>query len=129
MKPLIPILLLLLTGCAASRPLGAIGLGAGGAVVASELSHGDPAMTAVGAAGGVLASEGLHYLARRETAKAYRSGYDQGRSDAVKAQYWLYVGLQRTSRPQVRLYPVVLPEQRINGVWYAPSVKQLRFEE
>lgn len=129
MKPLIPIVLLLLCGCAASRPLGAIGLGAGGAVVASELSHGDPAMTAVGAAGGVLASEGLHYLARRETAKAYRSGYDQGRSDAVKAQYWLYVGLQRNSRPQVRLYPVVLPEQRINGVWYAPSVKQLRIEE
>lgn len=129
MKTLLLPVLLLLSGCAASRPLGAIGLGAGGAVLASELSHGDPGLTAAGAAGGVLLSEGVHYLARRETAKAYRSGYDQGRSDAVKAQYWLYVGMQRPRGSQVRLYPVVVPEQRIDGVTYAPSVKLLRIEE
>lgn len=125
------LLCLLTAGCAASRPLGAIGLGAGGAVLANELSDGDPALTAAGAAGGVLLSEGLHYLARKETSKAYASGYDKGRSDAVKQQYWLYVRQQReASRAgQVRLYPVVLPEQRIDGAIFQPSVKLLRIEE
>lgn len=122
---------LLLSGCAASRPVGDAVLGAGGAVLAHELSDGNPALTAAGAAGGVLVSEGLHYLSRRETAKAYQSGYDQGRSDAVKQQYWLYVAQQkgRSGEGQVRLYPVLLPEQRIDGVLIKPSVRNLRIEE
>lgn len=125
------LLCLLTAGCTASRPLGATILGAGGAVLANELSGGDPALTAAGAAGGVLLSEGMHYLARRETTKAYASGYDKGRSDAVKQQYWLYVRQQReVSRAgQVRLYPIALPEQRIDGAIFQPSVKNLRIEE
>lgn len=134
MKKLLPILCVvpvLFCGCAASRPIGAVGLGAAGALVASELSGGDPGLTAAGAAGGVLVSEGIHYLARRETAKAYASGYDKGRSDAVKQQYWLYVRLQRESAGagQVRLYPVVLPEQQVGGVFFQSTVKNLRIEE
>ena len=134
MKTLIPLLLtvsILASGCAASRPLGAVGLGAGGALIASELSGGNPGLTAAGAAGGVLLSEGVHYLARKSTAKAYASGYDQGRSDAVKQQYWLYVRLQRDSQRagQVRLYPVVLPEQQIDGALFQSTVRNLRIEE
>ena len=58
-------------------------------------------------------------------------GYDQGRSDAVKQQYWLYVDLQRQgSRPaNVRLYEVRLPAQQIDGVLFKPSTKLLRIEE
>lgn len=125
------VLSLLGAGCAGSRPLGAAALGAGGAYLAHELSDGNPAVTAVGAAGGVLASEGLHYLGRKATAKAYASGYDKGRSDAVKAQYWLYVNLQKQLQPsgRVRLYPVHLPEQRIDGAIFQPTVKYLRIEE
>lgn len=122
----------LLCGCAATRPLGAVLLGAGGAALGNELSGGDPALTAAGAAGGILLSEGAHYLARRETAKAYTSGYDQGRSDAVKAQYWLYVSLQRggrTSEGRVRLYPVAIPEARLDGALIQPSVRTLRIVE
>lgn len=133
MKTLIPFLLLslLVSGCAASRPLGAVGLGAGGALVASELSGGNPGITAAGAAGGVLLSEGIHYLSRKETAKAYASGYDKGRSDAVKQQYWLYVHLQRESAGagQVHLYPVALPEQHVDGAIFLPTIKNLRIEE
>ena len=49
----------------------------------------------------------------------------------MKQQYWLYVSLQR-QRNQVsivRLYPVQLPEQRIDGVTFQPSIKYLRIEE
>ncbi len=44
--------------------------------------------------------------------KAYATGYDKGKSDAVKQQYWLYVSMQkrRNQVGSVRLYPVQLPE-------------------
>lgn len=120
-----------LTGCAATRPIGSVTLGAGGAYLGHELSNGDPLGTAAGAAGGVLLSEGLHYLAKMETQKAYVSGYDKGKSDAVKQQYWLYVSMQkqRNQVSRVRLYPVQLPEQRIDGVTFQSSTKLLRIDE
>lgn len=127
----IPAVTSLLTGCAATRTLSDVGLGAGGAALAHELSDGNPVVTAAGAAGGVLFSEGLHYLAGKQSAKAYAAGYDKGKSDAVKQQYWLYVAQQRQRNQvsNVRLYPVQLPEQRIDGVTFKPTTKYLRIEE
>lgn len=124
-------MLTLLVGCAALRPVDDAVLGAGGAFAGYELSHGNPVATTAGAAGGVLASEGLHYLAKTENKKAFASGYDKGKSDAVKQQYWLSVSLQRQpAHPSnVRLYPVDLPEQRIDGVTFQPTTKYLRIEE
>ena len=63
--------------------------------------------------------------------KPYATGYDKGKSDAVKQQYWLYVSMQRQRAHvgSVRLYPVQLPEQRIDGVTFQPSTKLLRIEE
>jgi hypothetical protein len=123
--------LCLFAGCAATRPIGDAVLGASGAYLGHELSDGNPIATAAGAAGGVLLSEGLHYLARKEDQKAYAAGYDKGKSDAVKQQYWLYVSLQRQRNrvSNVRLYPVQLPEQRIDGVTFQPTTKYLRIEE
>jgi hypothetical protein len=54
------------------------------------------------------------------------TGYDKGKSDAVKQQYWQK---QRNQVGSVRLYPVQLPEQRIDGVTFQPSTKLLRIEE
>lgn len=121
----------LFAGCAATRPIGDTVLGAGGAYLGHELSDGNPIATAAGAAGGVLLSEGMHYLAKKETQKAYAAGYDKGKSDAVKQQYWLYVSLQRQRNrvSNVRLYPVQLPEQHIDGVTFQPTTKFLRIEE
>lgn len=81
----------LLVGCAATRPISGIAMGAGGAALANELSDGDPAITAAGAAGGVLLSEGLHYASKKQSERAYVNGYEKGRSDAVKQQYWVLV--------------------------------------
>jgi hypothetical protein len=121
----------LFAGCAATRPISDAALGAGGAYLGHELSNGDPIATVAGAAGGVLLSEGLHYAAKKQSDKAYADGYDKGKSDAVKQQYWLYVSMQhqRNQVGRVRLYPVQLPEQRIDGVTFQPSTKYLRIEE
>ena len=119
------------TGCSALRPMDDAALGAGGAYLGNELSQGNPAATVAGAAGGVLLSEGLHYAAKVQTDQAFTDGYDKGKSDAVKQQYWLYVSMQhqRNEAGSVRLYPVQLPEQRIDGVTFQPTTKYLRIEE
>ena len=121
----------LFSGCSAMRPIDDAALGAGGAFLGNELSHGNPIATVGGAAGGVLVSEGLHYAAKTQADKSYANGYDKGKSDAVKQQYWLYVSMQhqRNQDSGVRLYPVQLPEQRIDGVTFQPSTKYLRIEE
>ncbi len=121
----------LFAGCAATRSISDVAFGAGGAYLGHELSNGDPLATAAGAAGGVIVSETLHYAAKKQAEKAYATGYDKGKSDAVKQQYWLYVSMQRQRNQvgSVRLYPVQLPEQRIDGVTFQPSTKLLRIEE
>ena len=121
----------LFAGCSAMRPIDDAALGAGGAYLGNELSHGSPVATVAGAAGGVLVSEGLHYAAKTQSDKAFANGYDKGKSDAVKQQYWLYVAMQQQNNKAsgVRLYPVQLPEQRIDGVTFQPSTKYLRIEE
>jgi len=121
----------LFAGCAAMRPISDVALGAGGAYLGHEISNGDPLVTAAGAAGGVVVSETLHYAAKKQSEKAYATGYDKGKSDAVKQQYWLYVSMQkqRNQVSSVRLYPVQLPEQRIDGVTFQPSTKLIRIDE
>ena len=130
-KTVLAVLATGLVGCSAMRPLSDAALGAGGGYLGNELSHGNPLITAAGAAGGVLVSEGLHYAAKKQSDKSYAAGYDKGKSDAVKQQYWLYVSMQhqRNQTSSVRLYPVQLPEQRIDGVTYQPTTKYLRIEE
>jgi hypothetical protein len=120
----------LFTGCAAvTRPVTDVALGAGGAALGGELSRNNPMAIAGGAAGGVLLGEGLHYATRKQNDKSYQTGYDLGRSDAVKQQYWLYVDLQQQAngpKDRVRLYEVHLPEQVIDGVIFQPTTQFLR---
>ena len=130
---LISILLvpLLVTGCAAVRPVTDMAAGAGGGYIADRLSNGNPGITAAGAAGGVLLSEGGFYLAGRQATNAYTAGYEQGRSDAVKQQYWILVHQQQqqNSVPEnISLYAIPVPEQNIDGVILNPTTKYLRIE-
>ena len=123
----------LFTGCAAvTRPVTDVALGAGGAALGGVLSKGNPAAIAGGAAGGVLLGEGLHYANSKQNDKSYQTGYDKGRSDAVKQQYWLYVSMQQAragNEGRVRLYEVRLPEQTIDGVIFKPTTQFLRIEQ
>ena len=101
----------LFTGCAAvTRTATDVGLGAGGA----------------------LLGETLHFANGKLNEQSYRTGYDLGRSDVVKQQYWLYVSMQQAragDEGRVRLYPVHLPEQIIDGVIFQPTTQFLRIEE
>jgi len=122
-----------ITGCSTTRPISAVAMGAGGAALANELSNGDPAITAAGAAGGVLLSEGLHFASKKQSEKAYANGYEKGRSDAVKQQYWVPINQQKPKPGEadsnVRLYEIPVPEQKIDGVILKPTTKYLRIEE
>ena len=118
-------------GCAAVRPVSDAALGAGGGLIANQLSHGNPGITAAGAAGGVLLSEGAFYLSGKQTDKAYVTGYEKGRSDAVKQQYWILVHQQqqqKTLPENISLYAIPIPEQNIDGTILNPTTKYLRIE-
>jgi len=123
----------LFTGCAAvTRTTTDLALGAGGAALGGELSHNNPYAMVGGAAAGVLAGETLHYANSKLNDQSFQTGYDKGRSDAVKQQYWLYVQMQQAkagNEGRVRLYEVQLPEQTIDGVMFKPTTKYLRIEE
>jgi len=123
----------LFTGCAAvTRTATDVGLGAGGAALGGELSHNNPMAIVGGAAGGALLGEGLHYANGKLNDQSYQTGFDKGRSDAVKQQYWLYVSMQQAkagNEGRVRLYEVHLPEQTIDGVIFKPTSQNLRIEE
>jgi hypothetical protein len=120
------------TGCAAvTRTTTDVALGAGGAAIGGVLSKGNPVAVVGGAAGGVLLGEGLHYANSKLNDQSYQTGYDKGRSDAVKQQYWLYVAMQQAKAGddgRVRLYEVHLPEQTIDGVIFKPTTQFLRIE-
>jgi ADP-ribosylglycohydrolase len=125
--------LCLFTGCAAvTRPVTDVALGADGAALGGELSHNNPMAIAGGAAGGALLGEGLHYANGKLNDQSYQTGYDKGRSDAVKQQYWLYVSMEQAkagNEGRVRLYEVHLPEQTIDGVIFKPTTQFLRIEQ
>ena len=124
--------LCLFTGCAAvTRTTTDVGLGAGGAAIGAELSHNNPYAIVGGAAGGALIGEGLHLANTKLTDRSYQTGYDKGRSDAVKQQYWLFVAMQQAKAGEdgrVRLYEVHLPEQTIDGVIFKPTTQFLRIQ-
>ena len=108
------------------------GVGRGRRGSRRRTSHNNPVAIVGGAAGGVLLGEGLHYANSKQNDKSYQTGYDKGRSDAVKQQYWLYVSMQQAkagNEGRVRLYEVHLPEQIIDGVIFQPTTQFLRIEE
>jgi Glycine zipper 2TM domain len=124
----------LLTGCAGMRHLltGAAGAGAG-AYAGHKLGHGRKSATIAGAAAGVVVSEGLNYLADTATESARLEGYNKGRSDAVKQQYWMSVNQQKAVegavQDRVSLYEIPIPEQQIDGVNLKATNKVIRIQE
>lgn len=127
------ILPLILCGCSSlTQPATDVAMGAGGGALADYFSNGNPAITAAGAAGGVAVSEGLGYVERKQQNDAYQNGYEKGRSDAVKQQYWILVSQQKTpanGNGEIRYYEIQIPEQTIDGVTLEPTTKYLRVEQ
>ena len=126
---------LLLSGCAGMTRVLTDTIGAGGgALIGNKLSNGDPLITAAGAGAGVLLGETLNYANDNHAKKAYVEGFDKGRSDAVKQQYWVMVNQQKAGEgngidEKISLYEIPVPEQKIDGVILKPTTKVLRIEE
>ena len=62
----------------------------------------------------------------------HKSGYNLGRSDAVKQQYWMVQNLQKKSKapqPKVTLLPINVPGQTVNGVTTVPHVETVRIQQ
>jgi len=127
--------LTLFQGCAGTTRVVTDTLGAGvGAVVGNKLGKGDPLITAAGAGAGVLLGEAVNYANDNHAKKAYAQGFDKGRSDAVKQQYWVMVNHQKAAEGRafdenISLFEIPVPEQRIDGVILKPTTKILRIEE
>lgn len=122
----------LLVGCSSiQRPVLDAAFGAGGGLLASELSNGDPAVTAAGAVGGVAVAEGLQWMKRKGEKESYLRGYERGQGAAVKATYWRLVEGQKEgqSAPSYRLYEVEIPEHYEDGVLVKSSRRTIRIEE
>jgi len=128
-------LVLILTGCGSTSRLTTNALGAaGGAGLGHVLGDGNPLITAAGAAGGLLIGEGINRAQDQKAAKSYTTGYDKGRSDAVKQQYWLLVDQQKKSGSEVgediSLIDFPLPDRMPDGTLFHPgSTRTLRIEE
>lgn len=123
---------LLLAGCAETTRLVTDTVTAGGgALLGDKLSHGNPYITAASGGAGLLVGEGLNYANNSNAKKAYSTGFDKGRSDAVKQQYWLMVNQQKAveDSEHASLYEIPIPEQEIDGVILKPTTKILRIEE
>ena len=126
---------ILLTGCAGTTRIvtdtAAVGVGA---FIGDKLGKGNPLITAAGAGAGVLLGETLNYVNDNNAKKAYATGFDKGRSDAVKQQYWVMVNQQKAAEGHefdepISLYDIPVPEQEIDGVILKPTTKTLRIEE
>jgi len=127
----------MLTSCAALSPTRIIGdtVGAaGGALLGSKLSHGNPLITGAASGGGVLLSESLQAGSSAAASKSYDAGYEKARSDSAKQQFQSLNERQRTGpqgddRMHVRSVEVPLPERQENGVILAPSTATIRIQE
>ena len=124
---------LTLCSCSSTSRLVTNALGAaGGAGLASHLSDGDPLITAAGAGGGLLLGETLNYAQDKKIKKSFTDGYDKGRSDAVKQQYWLLVDQQKRAEgfeDDVSLFDFPLPESGPDGSLFHPgSTRTLRID-
>jgi hypothetical protein len=105
-----------------------------GAFAANKLSKGNPLITAAGGAAGVLLGETFNYANDNNAKKAYATGFDKGRSDAVKQQYWVMINQQKAAEGHefdepISLFDIPVPEQQIDGVILKPTTKTLRIEE
>ncbi|TLD71328.1 hypothetical protein FEM03_07295 [Phragmitibacter flavus] len=108
---------------------------AGGAALGHSLSDGNPLVTAASAGGGFLLGEAINHAQDGKAKKSYTEGYDKGRSDAVKQQYWLLVDQQKKAaghgfEEEVSLYQFPLPAQTPDGALFPPgSTRTLRIEK
>lgn len=136
------IMVVILTGCQGIQTYekgNLISLGIGGLTgttayaLADNLSDEDRALVAGGSGvAAYLLSEFVRGQIKADDIKLFNDGYDLGRSDAVKAQYWAIQNLQKPMNnvPQTKSRYYTFPgKTNQNGINYAPHEVKVRMEE
>lgn len=123
----------MLSGCSTlGGPAADVGLAGAGGVAGYQLTDGKIGGAAAGAVVGYAASRIAQAEVRREVSDAEQRGYDRAMNQAVKQQYWIIQGQQRSrvtaEEPDAKLVPVVIPETKINGVLVQAHVEYLRVQ-
>lgn len=80
---------------------------------------------------GMMGAVGLAGCA--STQKSYNAGYDRGRSDTVKQQYWITQNQQKTfpsqPEPKVKYVPITTTYKNPDGTISVPTTELIRIEE
>jgi hypothetical protein len=131
---LIAVVLFSFAACSSTRGLYDAGAAAAGGVIANKLSNGDPLMTGAGAAGGVAIAEIAQTMSAKSGDTQYKNGYNKGRSDAVKQQYWVVQNQQKTLKPvpqpKVTYLPITVGGGTNQlGVVTVPTTQTIRIEQ
>lgn len=131
MKLLLFIFPILLGGCATDSLYTAGGAG-GAAALGGIVSKGDPLITGASAIEGALATGLIQDQVTHAKDAARSDGYQKGRSDAVKQQYWIIQNQQKevpqeTSR--VEYIPITTGGVNADGIKTVPTTQYIRVEE
>jgi hypothetical protein len=137
---LVPLLVvvLLLPGCATASADSAGGTRdfvttavttASGAAAGAQIDHNKTEGAAVGAAAGFVAGEAIGYFNNKAQREAYLAGYEKGRSDAVKQQFWIARDNQRPVTDdgyEEAYYEIPVPQYDRDGVRREPTKRVIR---
>lgn len=129
MNRLIPLFILILSGCSTQRgaiTAGTAAITGAGGFLAEKAIGGDTTSGIIGAgvgglAGGV-AGELLQGEDKQDAVRNFNDGYDQGTSDNIKRTYWLKQNLEKGSYAQGRMtyYTLPGPELTEDGMQLSP---------
>lgn len=102
-----------------------------GAFIGHEVSDGDPTATIIGATSGVVVSEVLQNISEDGRRRAYAGGYDRGRSDAAKDQYWVLQNQhkRKSEVPPAKVSLYEIPAHPREGIHQVPHNTVIRIEE
>ena len=116
--------LLLLSGCAT-----AAATTAAGAAIGAETGHDKTKGAAIGAVAGFVVGETINYFDNKAQREAFLAGYEKGRSDAVKQQYWIARDNQRQLANdgfEEAFYEIPVPQSDRDGVRREPTTRVIR---
>ena len=111
-----------------------VGGAAVGGLAGNEIGDGDPLITAAGAGVGVLGTTFVRGQAAKARDKSFNDGYNKGRSDSIKQQYWIRQNLQKElsdkeNESKVSYVPYSSPQRQLqDGTILEPQTHYIRVE-
>ena len=102
---------------------------AAGAAIGAETGHDKTKGAVLGAVAGFVVGEAINYFDNKAQREAFLAGYEKGRSDAVKQQYWIARDNQRplaNDGYEEAFYEIPVPQSDRDGVRREPTTRVIR---